>query len=217
MKEINDFLKKVRKDYDLDQLDINTVDTDPIVQFAIWMKMAVDSGMDDPNAFNLATVSADGKPSSRIVLLRNFDELGFVFFTNYHSHKGKDIESNPYAAINFYWPLLHKQVRIEGKIEKVEDWDSDDYFSSRPKESQVGAWASLQSQPLADRHELEQKVDNLTREFEGKEVSRPPHWGGYRVRPLRIEFWQGRPNRLHDRILYEFTSQSNWKISRLYP
>jgi pyridoxamine 5'-phosphate oxidase len=151
------------------------------------------------------------------VLLRNFDGDGFVFFTNYNSHKSNELLTNKWGALNFFWPELHKQVRIEGKAEKVEERDSEDYFNSRPRESQLGAWVSEQSNELKSREELDQKFEILTKKFEGKTVERPPHWGGFRIRPELFEFWQGRPNRLHDRIQYRIQSDNSWSIRRLYP
>ena len=217
MEYLKDFLKNIRTDYDLDAIDVSTCQPDPVIQFAIWMQLAVERNVQEPNAFNLATVSPDGNPSSRIVLLRNFDQDGFVFFTNYNSHKGRDLELTGKAAMNFFWPELHKQVRIEGKVSKIEEWDSDEYFASRPRESQIGAWTSDQSKPLKNREELEKKYENLTSHFEGQEVPRPKHWGGFRVKPQVFEFWQGRPSRLHDRIRYDLDSTGSWKINRLYP
>lgn len=216
MEDINDFLKNKRIDYNLDILDIKTADPDPFNQFAAWMKIAVDANVSEPNAMNLATVSDTGQPSSRIVLLRNFDQDGFVFFTNYESHKGRELEAHKKAAINFFWSELHKQVRIEGSVVRVPDWDSDDYFGSRPRESQIGALASQQSKELNSREELEQNVKNLTNELNGKEINRPANWGGYRIIPHFFEFWQGRPSRLHDRIKYEKVV-NEWQRCRLYP
>ena len=217
MDHIRDFVKNIRTDYNLDTLDIKTVEPNPIAQFAIWMKMAVDANVNEPNAFNLATVGKDGKPSSRIVLLRNFDYDGFVFFTNYQSHKGHDLDLQKWAALNFFWPELHKQVRVLGKAEKVDEADSEDYFNTRPRESQLGAWVSEQSKPLSGREELEQNLKNLTAQYEGKSIPRPAHWGGYRINPVEMEFWQGRPSRLHDRVKYELTADNKWKASLLYP
>lgn len=217
MDHIRDFVKNIRTDYNLDTLDIKTVESNPIAQFAIWMKMAVDANVNEPNAFNLATVGKDGRPSSRIVLLRNFDYDGFVFFTNYQSHKGHDLDLHKWAALNFFWPELHKQVRILGKAEKVDESDSEEYFSTRPRESQLGAWVSEQSRPLSGREELEQNLKNLTAQYEGKTIPRPAHWGGYRINPVEMEFWQGRPSRLHDRVKYELTDDNNWKANLLYP
>jgi len=217
MEHILDFLKNLRTDYNLDNLDTKTADPDPVVQFAMWMKMAVDNKVNEPNAFNLATNSALGRPSSRIVLLRSFDRDGFVFFTNYESHKAKDLLTTRSAALNFFWAELHKQVRIEGYAEKVSEWDSDDYFNSRPRESQLGAWVSEQSTEVSSREEMDQKFEILTKKYEGKTVERPPHWGGFRIRPDLFEFWQGRPSRLHDRIQYQFQGDNKWLIRRLYP
>ena len=217
MEYIKDFLKNVRTDYNLDSLDDENSHHDPIVQFALWMKLAVDSNLPEPNAMNLATVSPEGIPSSRIVLLRNFDNDGFVFFTNYLSKKSNDLNSTNKAAINFFWAELHKQVRIEGVAEKVEDWDSDDYFQSRPRDSKLGTWVSSQSQRLTSREELEKKIENLTKEYEGKEIPRPPFWGGYRIKPFAFEFWQGRQSRLHDRLRYELSNDNQWSKFRLYP
>jgi len=217
MDDMMDFLKSLRTDYNLDNLDTSTADPDPINQFGIWMKMAIENKVNEPNAFNLATVSAIGRPSSRIVLLRNFNTDGFVFFTNYESHKAKELIAGKWAALNFFWPELHKQVRIEGQAEKVEEWDSEEYFNSRPRESQLGAWVSEQSSELANREEMNQKFEILTKKFEGRAVERPPHWGGFRIRPELFEFWQGRPNRLHDRIQYQVQADASWKMRRLYP
>lgn len=217
MEYLKDFLKNIRTDYDLDTIDVSTCQSDPVIQFAIWMQLAMEKNVQEPNAMNLATVSPEGVPSSRIVLLRNFDQQGFVFFTNYNSHKGRDMESTGKAALNFFWPELHKQVRIEGLVSKIEDWDSDEYFASRPRESQIGAWTSDQSKPLENREELEKKYENLTTHFEGRDIPRPGHWGGFRVKPHLFEFWQGRPSRLHDRIRYDRETSGSWKIYRLYP
>jgi pyridoxamine 5'-phosphate oxidase len=217
MEYLKDFLKNIRTDYDLDTIDVSTCHADPVIQFAVWMQLAVEKNVQEPNAFNLATVSPEGNPSSRIVLLRNFDQEGFVFFTNYKSHKGQAMESTGKAALNFFWPELHKQVRIEGHVSRIEDWDSDEYFASRPRESQIGAWTSDQSEQLSSRLELEQKFENLTSHFAGQNIPRPKHWGGYRVKPVAFEFWQGRPSRLHDRIRYDLEKSGSWKICRLFP
>ncbi|MDQ3050921.1 MAG: pyridoxamine 5'-phosphate oxidase [Bacteroidota bacterium] len=217
MDPIKDYLKNLRTDYNLDIFDTKTANPDPFLQFGTWMKMAVDNNLNEPNAFNLATVSAQNRPSSRIVLLRNFDEAGFVFFTNYNSHKASELSNNKWAAINFFWAELHKQVRIEGKAEKVADLDSEAYFKSRPRESQLGAWVSEQSSELTSREEMDEKFKILTKKFEGRDVDRPPHWGGFRIRPELFEFWQGRPNRLHDRIQYRLQPDSSWSLHRLYP
>lgn len=217
MEYLKDFLKNVRRDYSTDSIDVDTCHPNPIIQFAIWMQMAVEMNILEPNAVHLATVGTDGMPSLRVVLLRNFDERGFVFFTNYQSHKGRDMERTGKAALNFFWPELFRQVRIEGTVTRLEDWDSDEYFNSRPRESQIGAWASEQSEPLISRIELEQKFENLTKEYAGKEIPRPEHWGGYRIKPVAIEFWLGRLSRLHDRVKYERKEDDSWKIYRLNP
>ncbi len=211
-KEIN----KLRLEYSKEILDEKMVNSNPIVQFDLWMKEALNADIPEPHAMNVSTVSKEGKPSSRIVLLRNFSENGFVFYTNYNSKKGNDISENNCAAINFFWPQLERQIRIEGKLQKVDSKISDEYFASRPHDSQLGAWASNQSEVLKNRQELEEKFVALEEKFAGKNVPRPEHWGGYCLVPDSIEFWQGRPSRIHDRI--KFTTVNNeWKIERLSP
>lgn len=211
-KEIN----KLRLEYSKEILDEKMVNSNPIVQFDLWMKEALNADIPEPHAMNVSTVSKEGKPSSRIVLLRNFSENGFVFYTNYNSKKGNDISENNCAAINFFWPQLERQIRIEGKLQKVDSKISDEYFASRPHDSQIGAWASNQSEVLKNRQELEEKFEALEKKFAGINVPRPEHWGGYCLVPDSIEFWQGRPSRIHDRI--KFTSVNNeWKIERLSP
>src|SRR6187549_1245806 len=181
MDDLKDLLKSLRTDYNMDNLDIGSADKDPFRQFAGWMQLAIDKNVMEPNAMTLSTVSDQKKPSSRIVLLRNFDHDGFVFYTNYESHKSRELSQNKHAALNFFWPELHKQVRIEGKAQKIDQTESDAYFNSRPRESQLGAWVSVQSTHLESREELDEKFENLTKEFEGKTIKRPEHWGGYRV------------------------------------
>ncbi|MFN5793812.1 MAG: pyridoxamine 5'-phosphate oxidase [Bacteroidota bacterium] len=211
-KEIN----KLRLEYSKEILDEKMVNSNPIVQFDLWMKEALNADIPEPHAMNVSTVSKEGKPSSRIVLLRNFSENGFVFYTNYNSKKGNDISENNSAAINFFWPQLERQIRIEGKLQKVDSKISDEYFASRPHDSQLGAWASNQSEVLKNRQELEEKFAALEKKFAGINVPRPEHWGGYCLVPDSIEFWQGRPSRIHDRI--KFTTVNNeWKIERLSP
>lgn len=207
----------IRKDYSLRELDIQHVDQDPIVQFNNWLNEAIAAEVLEPTAMVLSTVSAEGRPSSRVMLLKGVEEKSFVFFTNYKSRKGNTIGENAYVALNFFWAELERQVRIEGKVEKVEPVVSDEYFHSRPIGSRIGAHVSPQSQKIPDRQFLENKVKSLSEEFEGKKVPRPDHWGGFRVVPNRIEFWQGRPSRLHDRILFESTEKGSWEISRLAP
>lgn len=207
----------IRKDYKQHSLQEKDVATDPITQFGTWWQEATRSEIDEVNAMTLATASADGIPSARIVLLKGYDENGFVFFTNYQSYKGKQIEENPRACLVFFWKELERQVRITGLIEKVSPQESDDYFHSRPEGSQIGALVSPQSTVIANREILEQRETALRNAFEGKIIPRPEHWGGYRVRPLIVEFWQGRPSRLHDRIQYSLEEGGQWIIERLAP
>jgi len=205
----------IRKDYQLKSLTEAEVAKNPFAQFSIWWDEAVGSAIDEVNAMALSTVSAEGRPSSRIVLLKGFDEQGFVFFTNYNSDKGKQIEQQQFVSLLFFWKELERQVRIEGIATKVAADESDTYFNSRPVGSRLGAWASPQSQKITDRSVLEQALESVKAGY-GELIPRPPHWGGYRVMPSRIEFWQGRSSRLHDRILYEQVDD-NWQISRLAP
>lgn len=209
-------LAGMRKNYASTLFDETHVCQNPIDQFAIWFKEAVDSKIEEPNAMTLATISNEGFPNARIVLLKEFDKNGFVFYTNYSSHKGIELELNRSAALVFFWKELIRQGRIKGKIEKVTREESEEYFHSRPRESQLGAWASKQSSEIPDRKYLENRFQKLQNEFEGKEIPLPYFWGGYRVIPFEIEFWQGRENRLHDRILYRLV-EIDWKISRLSP
>lgn len=210
-------LADIRKDYTSQSLDIQDVDSNPLIQFSKWMNEALEADVNEPTAMNLATVNNQNRPSARIVLLKGIENNSFVFFTNYHSHKGRDMEHKPYAALTFFWPELERQVRIEGKIIKVDSSYSTEYFQSRPIASQIGAIASLQSQPLKDRNELEDKIVELNTLYLGKEkIDRPEHWGGYALSPDSIEFWQGRASRLHDRIHYKLEN-NNWLIERLYP
>ncbi len=206
----------IRKDYQLKSLSEHEVDSNPITQFSVWWNEAVQSDIVEVNAMALSTVTAAGKPSSRIVLLKGYDEQGFVFFTNYSSDKGQQISQNHFAALLFFWKELERQVRIEGVVTKVSEEESDAYFNSRPVGSRLGAWASPQSQKIADREVLNKELIKFTEQFTEEPIPRPAHWGGYRVKPTKIEFWQGRSNRLHDRILYE-QGNDNWQISRLAP
>ncbi len=208
-------LASLRRDYSLRELSESSVAADPVVQFSNWFEEYVESGPLEPNAMTLATVDGTGRPAARIVLLKGFDASGFVFFTNYDSRKARDLAEDPYAALLFFWPELERQVRIEGKVEKVSPSESEAYFLSRPLESRIGAWASKQSRPISGREELEEKIAELRIRF-GEDVPCPPFWGGYRVTPDRFEFWQGRPNRLHDRILYKRAAEG-WGLSRLSP
>jgi pyridoxamine 5'-phosphate oxidase len=209
-------LADLRKDYARGSLDEKSVDADPIRQFMAWFKQAQDARLPEPNTMTLATVDARGYPSARIVLIKGVDERGFVFFTNYESRKGQDLAANPHASLLFYWIELERQVRIEGTVEKTSAQESDAYFNSRPLGSRLGAWASDQSRPIESRALLEAREKSFAERF-GEHPPRPPHWGGYRLVPDTIEFWQGRPSRLHDRILYTRQSAGGWRISRLSP
>lgn len=209
-------IQNLRQDYRSASLSENDVNGNPILQFKKWFKDAVDAQLYEPNVMTLATCDRFGKPSARIVLLKDIDEDGFVFYTNYESKKGTDIVENPQAALVFFWPELERQVRIEGMVSKVTEQTSSDYFHSRPVESQIGAAASPQSKVISDRESLERKVEELTTQYIGQEIPRPLHWGGYLVEPTHIEFWQGRPSRLHDRIVYDFV-EGSWIINRLAP
>lgn len=206
----------IRKDYQLKQLDEKDIVNNPFSQFTTWWQEAIHSEIDEVNAMTLATATPDGIPSARIVLLKEFDEKGFEFFTNYESAKGKELALNPHAAIVFFWKELQRQVRIDGIIEKVSPIESHQYFNSRPYGSRIGAWSSPQSQPIESREILEKNVSKYTVEFP-QEVPRPEHWGGYRLIPNRFEFWQGRSSRLHDRFLYILNDDQQWQISRLAP
>ncbi|MDD2277766.1 MAG: pyridoxamine 5'-phosphate oxidase [Bacteroidales bacterium] len=209
-------LSQIRSDYNLKQLSKSGVLPNPIEQFRIWMDEAIAGQCNEPNAMTLATSTFDGKPSARVVLLKDFNNQGFVFFTNYESNKGKQILQNPYAALVLFWPELQRQVRIEGLIVKTTEKESDEYFKTRPGKSKIGAWASPQSQVIRNRKYLESLKSDFQEEFSGKTISRPPNWGGYILQPNIIEFWQGRPNRLHDRIQYSYLN-SEWLIERLAP
>jgi len=207
----------IRKDYKLRSLLENDVEANAIGQFDKWWQEAIHSEIDEVNAMTLATASADGIPAARIVLLKGFDERGFVFFTNYDSFKGLQLAENPRACLVFFWKELERQVRITGLVEKVSAEESDTYFNSRPEGSRIGAWASPQSQVIENREWLEEREKTLVKDFSGKPLSRPAHWGGYRVKPINIEFWQGRPSRLHDRLQYSLQGDNTWKIERLAP
>jgi pyridoxamine 5'-phosphate oxidase len=206
----------IRRDYMKATLSEDKVEKEPFSQFGIWWDEALRAEIDEVNAMTLATVSAGDRPSARIVLLKGYDSKGFVFYTNYQSRKGRDLEMYPQASLLFFWKELERQVRIDGPCEKVSEAESDEYFLSRPEGSRIGAWASPQSQVIASRDVLDQQIIALENRFQGMSIPRPPHWGGYRVKPDQVEFWQGRPSRLHDRILYTRTA-TGWQINRLAP
>jgi pyridoxamine 5'-phosphate oxidase len=193
------------------------LDPDPIKQFSNWFTAAIEAGIRDVNAMSLATAGRDGRPSVRVVLLKGFDQDGFVFFTNYESEKGQQLEANSFAALAFYWIELDWQIRISGKTEKTSHEESERYFRSRPIGSQLGAWASRQSEVVDARRVLDARMAEMTERFADKPIPLPPHWGGYRLKPETMEFWQGRPNRLHDRFRYTRRADGSWLIDRLAP
>lgn len=207
----------LRKDYHLEGLREADTNPNPFQQFQTWFDQVLAAGLPEPNAMTLATATKDGKPSARVVLLKGFDERGFVFYTNYQSQKGQELADNPQAALVFWWAELERQIRIEGQVEKVSAQESEEYFHSRPFNSQIGAWASEQSQVIDNREVLEIRWQELKTKYENQEVSRPPHWGGFRLIPTSIEFWQGRPSRLHDRLRYRLINNSSWVLERLSP
>ena len=207
----------IRRDYSLKSLSEGEVNADPIKQFGQWWDEAVHSKLDEVNAMTVATASPDGLPSARIILLKGFSDQGFVFFTNYESYKGKQLAENPKACLVFFWKELERQVRITGLVVKISNKESDEYFSSRPEASRIGAWASPQSKVIENRQWIDDKFNELVVKLEGTDIERPAHWGGYLVKPVEIEFWQGRPSRLHDRIQYSLEDSGKWKIERLAP
>jgi pyridoxamine 5'-phosphate oxidase len=210
-------LTGLRSEYGAHGLRRADLHSDPIEQFSAWFAAALAAEVRDANAMSLATATPDGKPSVRIVLLKGFDERGFVFFTNHHSEKGQHLEANPFAALVFYWVQLERQIRISGSVERTSREDSAAYFHSRPVGSRLGAWASKQSEVIDARQILDSRLAAMTERFEGGDIPLPPHWGGYRVKPDKIEFWQGRPNRLHDRFRYSRQADGRWQIDRLAP
>ena len=209
-------VSSLRQEYTGTGLDETDLDPDPIVQFHGWFEQVVDADLHEPNAMILATATDDGVPSARTVLLKGYDERGFVFYTNYEGRKAGELEVNPRCALLFYWGELERQVRIEGRASRLSGEESDAYFASRPRGSRLGAWASEQSRIIEVRSMLEERVRALDAEYEGREIPRPPFWGGYRVEPGTIEFWQGRESRLHDRLVYR-REDGVWRIERLQP
>jgi pyridoxamine 5'-phosphate oxidase len=209
-------INHLRREYRLKPLDLNHLNADPFSQFSTWFVEAEQAQVLELNAMALATVSLEGRPSCRTVLLKQMDARGFSFFTNYESRKGQELSNNPFACITFYWAVLERQIIIEGRVEKLTQKESETYFASRPRSSQLGAWASQQSQVVRSREELEEAYHHFEEVYDGKEIPLPPYWGGYRLLPTSFEFWQGRPNRMHDRFRYRL--QDNiWIIERLAP
>lgn len=210
-------IDELRREYSLHGLSEADVASDPVEQFQLWFAQAVAARLPEPNAMTLATATTDGKPSARIVLLKHWDAHGFVFYTNYNSRKGRELLANPWAALVLFWPELERQVRIEGQIAQATPSESDAYFASRPLGSRLGAWVSPQSEPIAERTVLEIREQEISRRFADGDIPRPPHWGGFRLMPTSVEFWQGRPNRLHDRLRYHRIEDSGWLLERLAP
>lgn len=210
-------IANMRRVYQLQSLLEKDVNADPIKQFENWWQNAIETKIEEPNAMTLATCNASGKPSARIVLLKGIKENSFVFFTNYDSRKGKEIEENPFVALVFFWKELERQIRIEGKIKKVSTQESDEYFSLRPRESQIGAWSSPQSSVIQNARFLQKNVEQFNEQFQSEKIPRPDFWGGFIVEPNLIEFWQGGPGRLHDRLQYSLSENKAWIINRLAP
>ncbi|KOH44192.1 pyridoxamine 5'-phosphate oxidase [Sunxiuqinia dokdonensis] len=209
-------LREIRNNYQKHKLEEAKLPEDPIALFDYWLKEAIKEKVQEPTAMVVAT-AADGIPDARIVLLKEISDGNFHFYTNYHSTKGRQLATNPHVALNFFWPELERQVRVKGTTSKVNDALSEEYFNTRPRESQLGAWASAQSETLTNRQQLEQKYEELEKHYEGEVIPKPAHWGGYQVEPFEIEFWQGRPGRLHDRIQYQKNAQGQWTFRRLSP
>ncbi len=206
----------IREGYEREGLRKDEMLENPIAQFDAWMQEAIEAQLSQPNACTLATATKDGRPSARIILLKNTSADGFVFYTNYDGRKGKELQENPFAALVFLWPSLSRQVRVNGRVDKVDGATSDAYFKSRPRGSKLGAWASPQSEVVVDRDVLESSLRKYETKFSDQEIPRPPHWGGFCLIPDSVEFWQGRPSRLHDRLQYK-RNESVWTIERLAP
>ena len=212
MKKLFDF----REEYKTGELNESGMKANPIEQFQLWLQAAIDSKIPEPNAMTIATCTANGKPSARVVLLKEINKNGFVFFTNYLSRKGRELLENPFAALVFDWHSIERQVRVEGRVEKLSTLDSDVYFNERPREAQIGAWSSPQSKILNNREELEQRQVSFEEKFNNRKIFRPSNWGGFILLPATIEFWQGRPGRLHDRLVY-LRTEEGWTLHRLAP
>ncbi|HLG02711.1 MAG TPA: pyridoxamine 5'-phosphate oxidase [Bacteroidia bacterium] len=216
MDDLREHISKLRSEFSKMKLDESMADSDPVNQFAAWLRAAMEARANEPNAMVVSTVGADNRPSARVMLLRSFDHEGFIFYTNYNSRKGKEIAVNPHCALTFFWPEVERQVRIEGKLSLLQPAVSDLYFMSRPAESRLGAWASPQSEVIGNRRILDDYFEKVKNNFAGKEILRPEWWGGYVLNPDRFEFWQGREKRLHDRLVY-IKHANGWSIQRLAP
>jgi pyridoxamine 5'-phosphate oxidase len=214
---VNDDIARLRMNYERGELEEASASANPFTQFGHWFEQARAAGVREPHAMTLATADANGQPSARTVLLRGWDERGFVFYTNYGSRKGHEIDANPLAALLFFWSALERQIRIEGRIEQADAAESDAYFASRPRGHRLSAWASPQSAVVSDRAALDARMHEYETKYPGDDVPRPPFWGGYRVVPVHFEFWQGRPNRVHDRIVYDRDANDAWPMVRLAP
>jgi pyridoxamine 5'-phosphate oxidase len=210
-------LQRLRKEYTRAGLAEADANPNPIEQFRKWFDEALAANLHEPNAVTLATATLDGRPSARVVLLKGYDDRGFVFYTNYKARKSRELEENPRCTLVFYWGELERQVRIEGRAKRISGEESDAYYRSRPRGSRLGSWASVQSRTVEDRGILEKRLRELEAKYEGREIPRPPFWGGYRVEPGTIEFWQGRENRMHDRLLYSRLDSGGWRMERLQP